>query len=85
VLINPVPFTACIYYYNPQKSRLNIIEGCFKSKSEAVLPRPLYIIISRVKILAGFLFEIPFDFDRFVFINSAISRDRKLDYTFRNI
>jgi ATP-dependent DNA helicase PIF1 len=43
-----------------------------------------YVAVSRVKTLAGLLFEIPFDFDRFVLVDSAVSRDRKLDYTFRN-
>jgi hypothetical protein len=44
-----------------------------------------YITVSRVKTLAGLLFEIPFDFDRFVLVDSVVSRDRELDYTFRNI
>jgi hypothetical protein len=39
--MNLVPFTACIYYYNPQKSRLNIVEGYFKPESKIILPRPL--------------------------------------------
>jgi hypothetical protein len=29
------------------------------------------------------LFEIPFDFDCFVLIDLVISRNKKLDYTFR--
>jgi hypothetical protein len=42
-----------------------------------------YIVISRVKILAGLLFEVLFDFDCFKPINSAGSVDRELDYTIR--
>ena len=39
--------------------------------------------LSRVKILSGVLFEVPFDFDRFKHMNSAVSVDRGLDYTVR--
>jgi hypothetical protein len=42
-----------------------------------------YVAVSRVKTLAGLLFEIPFDFDRFAPVDSAVSRDRELDYTAR--
>jgi hypothetical protein len=42
-----------------------------------------YIIISRVKILLGVLFEVLFDFDRFKPVNSAISVDREIDYIIR--
>jgi ATP-dependent DNA helicase PIF1 len=42
-----------------------------------------YVAISRVKTLGGLLFEVPFDFDRFTPMDSAISRDRDLDYTIR--
>jgi hypothetical protein len=42
-----------------------------------------YIAVSRVKTLAGLLFEVPFDFDRFKPINSAGSVDRELDYTIK--
>ena len=40
--------------------------------------------MSQVKTLAGVLFEVPFDFDRFIGVDSAISRDRDLDYTIRS-
>ena len=43
-----------------------------------------YVAVSRVKTLDGILFEGPFDFELFKAIDSAISRDRELDYTFRN-
>jgi hypothetical protein len=43
-----------------------------------------YVAISRVKVLHGLLFEVPFDFDRFQHVNSAISVDREIDYTFRS-
>jgi ATP-dependent exoDNAse (exonuclease V) alpha subunit len=43
-----------------------------------------YVATSRVKSLNGLMFKGPFDFDRFSGLNSAISRDRELDYTFRN-
>ena len=36
-----------------------------------------------MKTLAGLLFEVPFDFDRFTAVDSAVSRDRELDYTVR--
>lgn len=42
-----------------------------------------YVAISRVKTLAGVLFEVPFDFDHFKSIDSATSRDRELDYIVR--
>jgi hypothetical protein len=42
-----------------------------------------YVAVSRVKTLAGLLFEVPFDFDRFTGVNSAVSIDRVSDYTFR--
>jgi ATP-dependent DNA helicase PIF1 len=42
-----------------------------------------YVAVSRVKTLAGVLFEVPFDFDRFTSVDSAVSRDRELDYTVR--
>jgi ATP-dependent exoDNAse (exonuclease V) alpha subunit len=43
-----------------------------------------YVATSRVKSLDGLMFECPFDFDRFSSLDSAISRDRELDYNFRN-
>jgi ATP-dependent exoDNAse (exonuclease V) alpha subunit len=43
-----------------------------------------YVAVSRVKTLAGVLFEVPFDYERFTGKESAISQDRELDYTFRN-
>jgi hypothetical protein len=43
-----------------------------------------YVAVSRVKTLHGLLFEVPFHFERFTGINSAISQQRELDYTFRN-
>jgi len=43
-----------------------------------------YVAVSRVKTLAGVLFEVPFDFDRFKPVDSAVSRDRELDHTSRN-
>jgi ATP-dependent DNA helicase PIF1 len=43
-----------------------------------------YVAVSRVKTLDGVLFEVPFDFDHFKATNSAVSRDRELDYTCRN-
>jgi ATP-dependent exoDNAse (exonuclease V) alpha subunit len=43
-----------------------------------------YIAVSRVKALNGVLFEMPFDYERFMGRESAISQDRELDYTFRN-
>lgn len=42
-----------------------------------------YVAVSRVKTLSGVLFEVPFDFDRFKHVNSAVSVDRELDYTVR--
>jgi hypothetical protein len=44
-----------------------------------------YVAVSRVKTLAGVLFEVPFNFDRFTAVNSAVSIDRELDYTIRTI
>jgi hypothetical protein len=35
------------------------------------------------KSLDGLLFERPFDFDHFKKLNTAVSRDRDVDYTFR--
>ena len=43
-----------------------------------------YVAVSRVKALNGVLFERPFDFERFTGVNTVISQDRELDYTFRN-
>jgi ATP-dependent exoDNAse (exonuclease V) alpha subunit len=43
-----------------------------------------YIAVSRVKILDGVLFEGPFDYERFTSRESAVSKDRDLDYRFRN-
>lgn len=43
-----------------------------------------YVAVSRVKTLHGVLFEVPFHFERFTSINSIISQERDLDYTFRN-
>lgn len=42
-----------------------------------------YVAVSRVKTLAGVVFEVPFDFDRFKKSDSVISRDRELDYVVR--
>jgi ATP-dependent DNA helicase PIF1 len=42
-----------------------------------------YVAVSRVKTLDGVLFEVPFDFDHFTGINSVISQERELDYSFR--
>ena len=42
-----------------------------------------YVAVSRVKTLSGVLFELPFDFDRFKPVNSAVSADREIDYTIR--
>jgi ATP-dependent DNA helicase PIF1 len=42
-----------------------------------------YVAVSRVKTLAGVLFEVPFDFDRFTPVDSAVSGDRELDYSIR--
>jgi ATP-dependent exoDNAse (exonuclease V) alpha subunit len=43
-----------------------------------------YVAVSRVRALDGLLFEGPFDFEHFKPVHSVISRDRELDYTFRN-
>ena len=43
-----------------------------------------YVAVSRVKALNGVLFERPFDFERFIGVNTIISQERELDYTFRN-
>jgi ATP-dependent DNA helicase PIF1 len=43
-----------------------------------------YVAVSRVKTLDGVLFEVPFDFERFTGVNTVISQERELDYTFRN-
>jgi ATP-dependent exoDNAse (exonuclease V) alpha subunit len=42
-----------------------------------------YVAVSRVKNLAGVLFEVSFDFDRFTNVNSTVSIDRESDYTIR--
>jgi ATP-dependent DNA helicase PIF1 len=42
-----------------------------------------YVAVSRVKTLAGVLFEVPFDFDRFKRADSAVSRDREEDHAAR--
>jgi hypothetical protein len=43
-----------------------------------------YVAVSRVKTLNSLLFEVPFDFEHFTGTNSAVFRDRELDYTCRN-
>ena len=43
-----------------------------------------YVAVSRVKTLDALMFEVPFDFDRFKTVDSVISRERDLDYNFRN-
>jgi ATP-dependent DNA helicase PIF1 len=43
-----------------------------------------YVAVSRVKVLNGLLFERPFDFERFASVNTVISQERELDFTFRN-
>ena len=43
-----------------------------------------YIAMSQVKTLAEVLFEVLFDFDCFIGVDLAISRDRDLDYTIRS-
>jgi ATP-dependent DNA helicase PIF1 len=47
-------------------------------------PSLSYVAVSRVKTLTGLLFEVAFDFDRFSHTDSAVSRDRELDYTLRS-
>jgi len=42
-----------------------------------------YVAVSRVKTLAGLMFETPFDYDRFRGINTVTSNDRNLDYSSR--
>ena len=42
-----------------------------------------YVAVSRVKSLNGLLFERPCDFDHFKKSNTAVCRDRDVDYTFR--
>jgi hypothetical protein len=37
-----------------------------------------YVAVSRVKTLSGVLFKVPFDFDRFKPVNSAVSVDREI-------
>jgi len=44
-----------------------------------------YVAISQVKTLDRVLFESLFDFERFKGMNSIISQERELDYTFRTI
>jgi hypothetical protein len=41
------------------------------------------VAVSWVETLSGVLFEVPFDFDRFKHVTSAVSVDRELDYTVR--
>jgi ATP-dependent exoDNAse (exonuclease V) alpha subunit len=43
-----------------------------------------YVAVSRVKTLDGLLFEQAFDFEHFKPVDSVVSRDREVDYTFRN-
>jgi len=43
-----------------------------------------YVAVSRVKALNGLLFKKPFDFKRFASVNTVISQERELDFTFRN-
>jgi len=43
-----------------------------------------YVAVSRVKRLDGVLFEGPFDSEAFEPVDSVVSRDRELDYIFRN-
>lgn len=43
-----------------------------------------YVGVSRVKTLDGQLFERPFDFEQFKPVDSVTSRDRELDYIYRN-
>jgi hypothetical protein len=76
---------ARIYYYSLQNQGLILSRVILNLNQKQYYLGLFYIIVSRVKILAGFLFEILFDFDRFVLVDSAISKDKKLDYTFRNI
>src|SRR3981081_3695399 len=42
-----------------------------------------YVAVSRVKSLAGLLFEGPFDFDHFKKSYTVLSQDRDVDYAFR--
>jgi hypothetical protein len=42
-----------------------------------------YVAVSRVKSLDGVLFEVPFDFERFIVSKSLVFTDRELDYAFR--
>jgi hypothetical protein len=44
----------------------------------------LYIAVSRVKTLHGIIFEVPFDYEKFMGRESAVSQDRELDYRFRS-
>ena len=41
------------------------------------------VAVSWVKKLSGVMFKVPFDFDRFKPVNSAVSVDREIDYTVR--
>jgi len=43
-----------------------------------------YVAVSPVKALNGVLFERPFNFERFTGVNTVISQEQELDYTFRN-
>jgi hypothetical protein len=42
------------------------------------------VAVSRVKTLDGILFDGPFDFEYFKAVDSVTSRDRELDFVFRN-
>ncbi len=42
-----------------------------------------YVAVSRVKTLARVLFKVPFDFDRFMTVNSVVLIDRELDHIAR--
>ena len=44
----------------------------------------LYIAVSQVKTLDRVLFEVLFDFEYFIYINTVISQEQELDYIFRN-
>jgi hypothetical protein len=43
-----------------------------------------YVAVSQVKTLDSVSFEVPFDFEHFIYKDSAVSQERELDYTFRN-
>jgi len=42
-----------------------------------------YVAVSQVKTLDRVLFEVPFDYERFMGKESAVSQDRELDYNVR--